>query len=111
MSQNYPRRGDLYWTQLDPATGAAMRKTRPCLVVTKDIINQHRRTVVMVPLSNTSPRNFPLHVPLSSAGATSQAVIDQIRTVDKGSIGKRIGTVTAAEMKQIEEAMRMVLEL
>jgi mRNA interferase MazF len=88
-----------------------MQKTRPCLVVTKDVINQHRRTIVMVPLSNTSPRNFPLHVPLPSIGATSQAVIDQIRAVDKGSLGKRIGTVTAAEMARIEEAIRTVLDL
>jgi mRNA interferase MazF len=88
-----------------------MQKTRPCLVVTKDIINQHRRTVVVVPLSNTSARNFPLHVPLPSAGPTSQAVIDQTRAVDKGSIGKRIGSVTAAEMGQIEEAIRTVLDL
>jgi mRNA-degrading endonuclease toxin of MazEF toxin-antitoxin module len=50
-------------------------------------------------------------VPLPSAGTRSQAVIDQIRAVDKGRIGKLIGSVTAAEMQQIEEAIRMVLDL
>lgn len=111
MSHSYPRRGDIYSAQLDPAPGAAIKKTRPCLVVTTDIVNQHRRTVVMVPLSNTSPKAPPLYVPLPSAGPSSQAVIDQIRVVDKGSIGKRIGSVTITEMQQIEEAIRIVLDL
>jgi mRNA interferase MazF len=88
-----------------------MQKTRPCLVVTKDLINEHRRTVVMAPLSNTSPKRPPLYVPLLSIGANSQAVIDQIRVVDKGSIGKRIGSVTAYEMQRIEDAIRIVLDL
>jgi mRNA interferase MazF len=111
MNPNYPRRGDVYWAELDPAQGAAMQKTRPCVVVTNDIINQRRHTVVIIPLSNTSPKKPPLYVPLPSMGHSSQAVIDQIRVVDKGSIGKKIGSATSVEMQQIEDAIRIVLDL
>jgi len=78
-----PRRGDVYWTALDPARGAEMQKTRPCLVITTNFVNRKRRTIVVVPLPTTSPKEWPLYVPLPSAGENSQAVIDQIRVVDK----------------------------
>ena len=107
----YPRRGDVHWTELDPTRGAEMQKTRPCLVVTTDILNDRRRTVVIIPLSTTSPRKFPLYVELASIGTGSQAVMDQIRVVDKERVGKRIGSVTDAEMEKIVEAMKMVFEM
>jgi mRNA interferase MazF len=108
---NAPRRGDVYWTVLDPARGAEMQKTRPCLVVTTDFINRRRRSVVIVPLSTTSPKEFPLYVPLPSAGENSQAVIDQIRVVDKGRVGDWIVSASEAEMEDIGEAMKMVFAI
>ncbi len=107
-TSKYPRRGDIYWTALDPTRGAEMQKTRPCLVVTADILNERRRTVVIVPLSTTSPKKFPLYVEILSLGKSSQAVIDQIRVVDKDRIGKRIGSVADNEMEKIIEAMKMI---
>jgi mRNA interferase MazF len=88
-----------------------MQKTRPCLVVTMDLINQRRRTVVVIPLSTTSPKKFPLYVSLSSMGDNSQAVIDQIRAVDKERVLGLRGTVTEAEMDRVVEAMKMVFEM
>ena len=88
-----------------------MQKTRPCLVVTTDILNERRRTVVIIPLSTTSPKKFPLYVEILSLGKAAQAVIDQTRVVDQGRIGRRMGSVTDAEMEQIVAAMKMVLEM
>ena len=107
----YPRRGDVYWTELDPTRGAEIQKTRPCLVVTTDILNERRRTVVIIPLSTTSPKKFPLYVELASIGKGSQAVLDQIRVVDKDRVKKRVGAVTDAEMERIIEAMKMIFEM
>jgi mRNA interferase MazF len=93
VTSKYPRRGDIHCIDLDPTPGAEMEKTRPCLVVTN------------------LPTKFPLYVEILSLGKASQAVIDQIRVVDKGWIGKRMGRVTDAEMEQIVAAMTMLLEM
>ncbi len=108
---NNLRRGNVYWTGLDPTQGAEMQKTRPCLVVTTDFINRRRRTVVVIPLSTTAPRDFPLYVPMPSVGGNSQAVIDQIRVVDKGRVGDWIVRASEAEMEDIVEAMKRVFAI
>lgn len=107
----FPRRGEVYWVDLDPTVGSEMRKTRPCVVVTNNTLNERRHTVVIVPLSTTSPKKFPLYVPLPSVGDTSQAVIDQMRVVDKQRIGDRLGALPESEMRKLEEALSIVLDL
>lgn len=106
---HFPQRGEVYWVELDPTRGAEMRKTRPCLVVTNNIVNERRRTVVIVPLSTTSPKKFPLYVAMPSMGDDSQAVLDQIRVVDKERIGNRMAMMTPSEMDRLDEALRIVL--
>jgi mRNA interferase MazF len=98
---NFPKRGDVYWTELDSARGSEMQKIRPCLVVTTNIFNQRRRTVVVIPISSISPNKFPLYVRLPSVSERSRAVIDQIRVVDKERVGDWKATVTDAEMDNI----------
>jgi mRNA interferase MazF len=88
-----------------------MRKTRPCLVISSDFINRRRRTVVIVPLSTTSPKQFPLYVPLPSISADSQAVVDQIRVIDKGRAGDWIGSASVAEMQNLAQAMKLAFEI
>jgi mRNA interferase MazF len=80
-------------------------------VLTSNIINQRRHTVVVVPLSTSSQRNFPLYVALPSVSERSQAVIDQIRVVDKGRLGDWICTIAAGELNEITEAMKIVFEI
>ncbi len=108
---NFPRQGEVYWTALDPTLGSEMRKTRPCVVVTANDINQRRRTVVVIPVSTTSPKDFPLYVPLPSVSERSQAVVDQIRVVDKARLGGWMATVRLAEMNNLLEAMSKVFEM
>jgi mRNA interferase MazF len=105
---NFPRQGEVYWTALDPTVGSEIQKTRPCVVVTANEINQRRRTVVVIPLSTTSPKDFPLYVPLLSVSQDSQAVIDQIRAVDRSRLGDWKATVTQAEMDTLVYAMGIV---
>ena len=107
----HPKRGEVYWIELDPTRDSEIQKTRPCLVVTDDILNERRNTVVVIPLSTTSPKKFPLYVPLASMGGGALAVIDQIRTVDKQRIGDRAGYASTSEMERIEEALKIVLHI
>lgn len=97
--------------RLDPTLGSEINKTRPCLIVTTNVLNERRRTVVVIPLS-TSPRaNPPLMVPLDCAGRSAVAVVDQIRAVSKHRLDKRIASISPEELAAVEEALRSVLEL
>jgi mRNA interferase MazF len=105
------RRGEVWWVRLDPTVGSEIAKARPCLVITSNVLNERRRTVVVIPLS-TSPRaNPPLTVPVTCSGRVSVAVIDQIRAISKDRLAKRIGLVGPAELRVVEEAICAVLEL
>ena len=108
---SYPRRGEVYWTALDPSVGSEMQKTRPCLVISSNRANRERRTVVVIPLSTTSPKAFPFYVAVPSASKDSLAVIDQLRAVDRTRIGGWYCTLTSSEMSLIVDAMRLVFEL
>src|SRR3972149_9496483 len=72
-----PKRGDVVWVNLDPTVGAEMQKRRPCVVVSLSVLNEKRLTVVVVPLSTASTPRPPLGVAGPSAGAASNARIDQ----------------------------------
>ena len=96
---------------LDPVRGSEIKKTRPCLVLTTDVLNQHRRTVVIVPLSTSPQASPPILVPLVCAGKPAVAVTDQIRAVAKERLQQRMGFVSSAHLNAVEEALRRILEL
>ena len=104
-------RGDLWWVALDPTVGSDISKTRPCLVLSTDTINEHRRTVVVIPLSSTPSPYRPITVAVDCDGKPSVAVVDQIRAISKYRLLERIGPVEAQELESVESALRQVLEL
>ena len=63
-----PRRGEIWWANLDPTVGSEIKKTRPCVVISNSVVNQHRRTVVIVPLSSSPQAAPPLMVSVTCAG-------------------------------------------
>ena len=111
ISASKPRRGEVWWVRLDPTLGAEIRKTRPCLVVTTDVANELRRTVVVIPLSTSPTTSPPLLVPVSCQGKPAAAVIDQIRAVAKERLLRRIETLSPMQLRAIEDGIRAVLEL
>jgi mRNA interferase MazF len=81
------------------------------MVVTSDVVNARRRTVVVVPLS-TGPRvSPPLLIALSSVGRPAVAALDQLRAVTKERFQERLGTVSQAELEAVEDGLREILEL
>jgi mRNA interferase MazF len=105
------RRGEIWWVGLDPAQGSEIAKTRPCVVLGRDTVNEHRRTVVVVPLSTAARAYPPIGVAINCAGRASVAVIDQIRAVSKHRFKSRIAIATQDELKDIGRALREVLSL
>ena len=104
-------RGNVVWVNLDPTVGAEIRKQRPCVIVSRSVLNEKRLTVVVVPLSGSSAPRPPLVVAVPSAGANSNARIDQIRAVDKSRIGATLGKLSRADIGAVEQSLRTVLEL
>ncbi len=86
------KRFDVYLVALDPTQGSEIKKTRPCLIVSPDEANRHLATVIIAPMT-TKGRGYPTRVPCRFQGKSGQVVLDQLRTVDKGRLVKRLGQV------------------
>jgi mRNA interferase MazF len=106
-----PRRGEIWWARLDPAIGSEINKTRPCVVIGNSVINEHRRTVVVIPLSSSPRAAPPLMVSVTCSGKPAVAVIDQVRAVAKERLVTMIEKLQAKELESVEAALREILEL
>lgn len=95
--------GQVWWVNLDPTIGSEIRKTRPAVIVSPDELNAHLKTVVVVPL--TSGRPYPFRIPTKIEGKSGVAAVDQVRTIDKQRLVRRIKTLTARELNPILDAL------
>jgi mRNA interferase MazF len=85
-------RFDVFLINLDPTIGSEIQKTRPCLIISPDEMNRHIRTVIVAPMT-TSGKDYPTRVPCKFQRKKGQIVLDQIRTIDKSRLIKKIGTI------------------
>ena len=104
-----PKRGEIWWVRLDPTQGSEINKTRPCIVISDDVINQLRRTVVVIPLSSAPQPHPPLLVRINIEERPVVAVVDQIRAVSKDRLLSKMGNLSAGELDAIEQALLGVL--
>jgi mRNA interferase MazF len=86
------RRFEVYLINLDPTVGSEIKKTRPCVIISPNEMNLHISTVIIAPLTSKL-RNYPTRVPCRVEGKQGQMVLDQIRTVDKSRLIKKITTL------------------
>lgn len=93
------RRFEVYWANLDPTIGKEIKKTRPCAVISPDELNDNLDTVIVVPLTSTI-KNWPFRKSTKVTGTESAMAFDQIRTISKLRLTKRIGTLTKSEQEQ-----------
>lgn len=94
------RRFEVYLVNLDPTLGSEIQKVRPCLVISPDEMNAHIATVIIAPMTTTT-RNYPSRVNCQFEGKNGQIVLDQIRTVDKGRLVKRLGKIDVAIQNEV----------
>ena len=83
---------DVYLVNLDPTIGSKIKKTRPCLIVSPDEMNRYINTVIVAPMT-TKGRGYPTRVACKFQSKQGEIVLDQIRTVDKARLVKRIGKI------------------
>ena len=83
-------RFDVHVINLDPSVGTEIKKTRPCVVISPDEMNRHVRTVIVAPMT-TKGREYPTRVACRFKKKSGQVVLDQIRTVDKARLVRKLG--------------------
>lgn len=89
-----PQRAEVWLVTLDPTQGAEIQKTRPCLVISPDEMNQHLQTVIIAPMT-TVMRPYPTRVPVRFQGKRGQVAVDQLRAVDRQRLVRKLGTISA----------------
>jgi mRNA interferase MazF len=94
------RRGDVFLVNLDPTLGGEIRKTRPCVVVSPDELNAHLRTLIVAPLTSGG-HAYPFRVPCRFQRRSGHVVIDQIRTVDRERLVRRLGRLSPPTLQHI----------
>ncbi|HQG32113.1 MAG TPA: type II toxin-antitoxin system PemK/MazF family toxin [Deltaproteobacteria bacterium] len=85
-------RFDVYLINLDPTVGSEIKKSRPCLIISPDEMNHHIRTVIVAPVTSAS-KSYPTRVTCKFKDKEGQIVLDQIRTIDKARLVKKLGTI------------------
>jgi mRNA interferase MazF len=94
------KRFEIYLVNLGPTLGSEIQKTRPCLVISPDEMNDHIATIIIAPMT-TKERNYPTRVKCQFEGKEGQIVLDQIRTVDKIRLVKKLGKISATTQKEV----------
>jgi mRNA interferase MazF len=86
------KRFEVYLVNLDPTMGSEIKKTRPCLIVSPDEMNRYVATVIVAPMT-TKGKSYPTRIKCRFESKTGQVVLDQLRTVDKKRLVKRLGQI------------------
>ncbi len=91
------RRGEVFLVNLEPTRGREIRKTRPCVIVSPDDLNQQLRTFIIAPLT-TGTHPYPFRVACRFGGKAGHVVLDQIRTIDRERLVRRVGRIAGTTL-------------
>lgn len=107
MVNSPPRLDEVWLVSLDPTEGSEIRKTRPCVVISPDEMNRNLRTVIIAPMTTTQ-RPYPTRVPVTFHGKRGHIALDQIRTVDRQRLVRKLGAIPA---KTARSASTILVEM
>ena len=101
------KRGEIWLVNLDPTVGSEIKKSRPCVVVSPEDLNDHLRTVIVAPMTS---KGFaaPFRIPLTHRGTKGLILLDQVRTVDKARLAKKLGAVSAKTLSSMLRTLQEV---
>jgi mRNA interferase MazF len=98
---------EIYLVNLEPTIGHEIQKTRPCVVISPDEMNEHIETIIIVPMT-TKSHNYPTRIEINFQNKTGWIVLDQIRTVGKKRLIRKIGEL---EKSTITEIKNIIMEM
>lgn len=108
IMQSFPKQGSIYWFDPEPVKGSELRKIRPCVVVSPDVMNESLRTVIIVPLTSTV-QAWPFRLTIQLLGQAPSVACDQIRTVDKSRLKARIGDLAGPDKSKLFALLQTIL--
>jgi mRNA interferase MazF len=94
------RRFDVFLVSLDPTVGSEIQKSRPCLIISPDEMNRHIQTVIIAPMT-TRGRKYPTRIACEFQRKQGQIVLDQIRTVDKARLLRKLGRLANQTQREV----------
>jgi mRNA interferase MazF len=97
-------KNEVWLTSLDPTIGREINKSRPCVILSPNVINKYSATVTVAPLTSTL-KKYPTRIDCNVNGKKGQIVIDQIRTIDKTRLIKKISTINETTAEKIYETI------
>ena len=109
MSTLVVNTGDVWLAALDPTVGSEIQKSKACVVVSPVEMNAHLRTVIVVPMT-TGSRPAGFRIPLTFQGKTGLMLLDQIRTLDKSRLIKKMGTIQKLTLSKALNTLQDVFE-
>lgn len=95
---------EIYLVSLDPTLGAEIKKTRPCVIVSPNVVNDNLSTVIVAPMT-TTVRSYPTRVKLEFQNKTGEIALDQLRTVDKRRLIKKLGLLKANTFRKVSDTL------
>ena len=98
-------RGEVHLVRLDPTLGSEIKKTRPCLIVSPDELNQHLRTVIVAPMT-TGGHAYPWRVACRFQGKHGFVALDQLRTVDSERLVRRLGRLATSTATEVLDTLQ-----
>ena len=111
-----PRRADVYLVSFDPTLGAEIKKTRPSVILQNDISNRHSPITIVAAITSQlrdpqRPTNVPVRAPEGGLASDSMVLLNQIRSVDKRRLGRRLGFLKPVTMENVDRAIQISLGL
>ncbi|MBI2995230.1 MAG: type II toxin-antitoxin system PemK/MazF family toxin [Candidatus Melainabacteria bacterium] len=114
-SAKKPKRGEIWVVNLDPTLGKEIKKTRPCLVMQSDLINEVLRTTMVAPITSTVKENWPFAVTFEKGEGglknKSMALFNQIKTTDIIRFIKKLGKISDEKIKEAEDALLLSFQV
>jgi mRNA interferase MazF len=101
------KRGEVWWVSLDPTVGSEIQKTRPCLIVSPDVMVRGLRTVIVAPLTSRG-RSTSFRMAVHFKGAAGLILLDQVRTVDKERLLTRMGILDQQTLSRALAMLRWI---
>jgi len=99
---------DVYLINLDPTIGHEIKKTRPCLIISPDEMNENLRTVIIAPMT-TKTHDYPTRVSVDFQEKKGWIVLDQLRTVDKKRLTRKLGTIDKKTIQKVKAVIKQML--
>lgn len=102
------RQYEVYLISLDPTIGHEIKKARPCVIISPDEMNKNISTVIIAPMT-TQSRFYPTRIPLKFTGKEAWIVLDQLRTVDRKRLIKKLGEIDQEIINRVKSVIKEML--